>query len=371
MDVSDLVEAANQRLKLARIAAAIELRGKEQRLYLRATLPPKPGHPRSYPYQQRICLNLLGTPRAVKFAEAQAKLLGAELETKSFDWSRWDYSPHRPTAETIADWVQRFEEDFWSRRERDSGREATWKNYLKVFRRLPLDRPLTSEVLRKRIKDTDEDSHHRLQTTLVLWRLAKFAQIKGWEDLIKLKGRYSPKRVNPRSLPTDETIAKVQQSVSDPGWAWIIGMLAAYGLRNHEVFKLDLSQFPNIRVEPTNKTRSSRLIYPLYPEWAERWKLGDRVLPNVQIRPGMGNSALGAKITAAFWYQDLPFTAYDLRHCFARRCFEFGIPIETAARLLGHSVDRHRETYQAWIGESSHRFAYERQINRSDRPLPP
>jgi integrase len=68
------------------------------------------------------------------------------------------------------------------------------------------------------------------------------------EAIKKYKGNYSASRVDPRFLPTDSAIALWRSTISNPAWQWVAGMLAVYGLRNHEVFRLDLKDFPVIRV---------------------------------------------------------------------------------------------------------------------------
>lgn len=70
--------------------------------------------------------------------------------------------------------------------------------------------------------------------------------------------------VNPRSLPTDAQIVAWRDSLPSGSWRWVVGMLACYGLRGHEVFRLDLVDFPVVR-GLVGKT-GARFIYPLYPE---------------------------------------------------------------------------------------------------------
>lgn len=62
----------------------------------------------SFPYQQRIALNLPGNPDGLKRAEKDARLLGARLATKEFDWT--DYEVHlvkvkHTTKDVILKWI--------------------------------------------------------------------------------------------------------------------------------------------------------------------------------------------------------------------------------------------------------------------------
>lgn len=145
-------------------------------------------------------------------------------------------------------------------------------------------------------------------------------------------------------------------------------MLAVYGLRPHEVFRLNLEDFPLVRVLEESKT-GERFIYPLYPEWSEQWNLHKIKLPNFD--KNNSNAKLGEKISKWFGKNQFGFRAYDLRHSYARRCFEFGLAPDWAAGLMGHSLQVHLSTYRAWIDEAVYRKAYELVINREGRPQPP
>jgi hypothetical protein len=39
-------------------------------------------------------------------------------------------------------------------------------------------------------------------------------------------------------------IAYHRDKLTNPAWQWVYGMMATYGLRNHEVFFLTLQNFP-------------------------------------------------------------------------------------------------------------------------------
>jgi integrase len=62
---------------------------------------------------------------------------------------------------------------------------------------------------------------------------------------------------------------------------------------------------------------------------------------------------------------------YNLRHAWAVRTIEFDIPVELAAQQMGHSVLVHNDTYHAWISDGVHQRAFDRALQRPDRPLPP
>ena len=92
-------------------------------------------------------------------------------------------------------------------------------------------------------------------------------------------------------------------------------------------------------------------------------------LPNFQ--KVHSNESLGRNVADAFRRRQILLHAYDLRHCYARRCFEFSLPPDLAAGLMGHSVQIHIRTYRAWIDEATYRRTYDALINREDRPKAP
>lgn len=357
MDFSERLNRANGRLKAARIRVRLQVLN--QKLYARGTFPPAPGSTKEAPHQQRIALGLPANPRGLSLAEEQAKAIGVALEAGRFDWG-----PYRgDRAETVGDWVERF-------KRRWRGAPITWKtDYQQPFNKLPLDAPLTVALLEQTAENkTEEDSRSRLRACNAYRQLAEFAGLPV-EGFAQLKGSYSAAAVDPRSLPTDEQIAGWRGTIAEPGWRWLFGMLATYGLRPHEVYTADLADFPTVRVHEDTKT-GSRFVWPLYPEWSTNWELDDVTMPPLENIAGASNAQLGTKTARAF--NRLGFChAYDLRHCFARRCLEFGYSPEFGAKLMGHSPETHCKVYRRWIDEGTYWAIYQAGVNRGDRPQPP
>ncbi|MEM1279914.1 MAG: integrase [Cyanobacteria bacterium P01_H01_bin.152] len=357
MDFPERLARTNGRLKAARIPIRIQHLG--NRLHLRGTFPPPPDSAVDKPYQQRLALGLSATPRNLAIAETKAKEVGIALEAGSFAWS--DYRGEK--AETVGEWVQRFHTGKFE------GTALTWKtNYQAPFNKLPADAPLTLELLRQTlgaVRADKPDSRTQLKVYDAYRQLAAFAGLPG--ELSKgLKGSYSASEVDPRNLPSDRQIFEWRNGIKDSGWRWVFGMLAAYGLRGHEVYKADLADFPTVRIPPDTKT-GARFCWPLFPEWAKKWKLMDRSLPPLRDIPNYTNGQLGTK-TSKFFERMMDCNAYDLRHCYARRCFEFGYSPEFGAKMMGHSPDVHSRTYRRWIDEEVYWQIYQRGVNGSDRP---
>jgi integrase len=352
---------ANGRLKAGKIGVSIEVRG--ERLCLRAVLPPRPGSSKKQPYQQRLALHCHANPSGLKLAEQEARKVGAMLESKTFDWVLYVKPIAMPS--TCADWVARFEADYFSRRARTPKTETTWRHdYQKVFTELPSDTPLSLEVLDSLIRSKPPDTRTRKRFVDVCTRLASFAGLK--PDFAGLKGSYSAAKVVPRDLPGDLEVAHYRSTIPNLEWRRVYGLLAVYGLRPHEAFSCDLSRFPLVQVAAETKT-GARLVYPFYPEWAESWELKG-ALPLVS---GKTNSDVGNRVTHAFKRYSIPFPPYHLRHCWAVRSLQFGLDVSLAAAQMGHSVKVHCEIYHAWITEDIHDQAYRTLMGNPSRPKPP
>ncbi len=226
---------------------------------------------------------------------------------------------------------------------------------------------MTIDILLTRVRCTEPNTRSRKRACDYCFKLADFAGLEGRQKIKEFTGSYSAAAVNPRTLPNDSAIALFRNSIESPSWQWVVGVMAAYGLRNHEVFRLEMRDFPVARV--TEGKTGDRFVYPLYPEWAQEWKLQDVILPALSLE--YSNAKLGTKVSGWFYDHKAPFRAYDLRHAWARRAFEFRLSVNEAAKMLGHSQKVHTTTYQAWIDEEVYLKSIKSIIGRDDRPLTP
>lgn len=215
-------------------------------------------------------------------------------------------------------------------------------------------------MILKAIATTEPDTRIRVRYCQTLQALAKFYGLD--VNLKPYQGNYSPRKVSPRDLPTDEKIVEVYHSIPNPSWQWVYGAIACLGLRPHEVFHLDLSQLPSARVLE-GKT-GARVVYPIYPEWVELFKMADVIKPDCSAK---NNRDWGDRVAAAFKRYKLPFSPYDLRHAYAIRAMVTGVPDAVAAQWMGHSLLVHNRTYQRWTKDNHHQQVYESVFGTADR----
>lgn len=250
--------------------------------------------------------------------------------------------------------------------------EESWAgDYWKILKRLPMSEPLTSDILEAVVASTQPNTKTRKRACMAVGAIARLASID--YDPSPYAGKYGIRAVHPRELVEDLVILQWFHRLRNPGWRWFFGMMAAYGLRPHEAFRINFQSLqdgdPVVQVEPETKT-GFRLVWAWHPEWVEQFDLHQVRLPNIDL--SRSNTKIGA--SAADYFRktiQLPFGLYTMRHCWAVRALLYGLPDTLAAQQMGHSVEVHQRLYQRWVNRSHHQAVYELLLGRGDRPRPP
>lgn len=270
---------------------------------------------------------------------------------EKFDWSPYLKGKSAP-AQTIGDWIQRFEGDHLP--QEPSKLNSYHKDYRLKFNHLPTDEELKVDVLKCIILErTQPGTRSRKGYAMAYRRLAEFSGLPDASELAELERGYSSKSVTPRDLPSDAEIVAARSKMKTPGWLWVYDVMAVYGLRPHEVFRLGIERLREdpALLEVLDGKTGRRLVFPIL---ADFWEFDAKTvqLPGVEIK-GKNNNQLGMKVSQEFREAGIEFPPYNLRHAYARRGYEQGFPPEFLARSMGHSYDVHTKSYKAWIGEDS------------------
>ncbi|MBE9178749.1 hypothetical protein IQ268_09270 [Oculatella sp. LEGE 06141] len=367
MDLTQRIKDANRGLE------KISIREKDGKLYVRGrtrdSFPPKPSG--EQPDRAEIAMGVSATASGLKVAIAKAKAIDADLIWGKFDWTPHLKGKQKPP-ETVAEWVRRYEEHHWlmtpctTHDERLSKENSYHKNYRLMFNRLPQNAPLTTELLEQTaVNEVAAGTRSRQVMCMAFRRLAEFAKIDAG-NLKQLGKGYTPDSVDPRNLPSDQEIQELRLKLTDPAWRWVFDVMAIYGLRPHEVFRLRtdrLVERPSIlEVQKTTKT-GFRVVYPIP---ADGWGFDAKAVlfPRIKIE-GRSNNQMGMAISQKFRQQNLGIDPYDLRHCYARRGFERGFGSKFLSKSMGHSVRVHEKTYQAWIREETYTKMYNQVMGMS------
>ena len=333
---------------------------------------------------QRISFGLPATAAGLEEALRRLERVRVELAEQRFDWNRWQRGPARarpapadvppPSEEPwpdghLSEPLQAFERAFFAeprRRRNPAGSRSTWRGaYLPYLRRLrqqaaaPAPRELTAELLAHVLESFAPASRSRQQCGIALAALARHAGLELPADWAERSGGYGLHAARFRSLPSDPQILRLIDRIPNPAWRLVYGLMATYGLRNHEVFFSDLSALAPggdrvIRVLSTSKTGEHQ-VWPFQPDWVDRFAL-ERLGVEPQALPPVCTDLrrttlrqAGRQVAEQFRRYELPITPYDLRHAWAVRTIHIGLPDTVAARMMGHSVAIHTRTYHHWI----------------------
>ncbi len=373
------IAQTNQRLKAARLGLQIERRG--DKLSLRGTLPPRPGSARLNSYQQRISLDLPATPTGLKQAEQEAKVIAGQMIQKTFDWR--NYLPvaggGRLHQMDLAEKLQAFEQSVLARADgpdHAASVRATWEKayapYIRKLEAIAHSHPAFSlvEAIYTTVQQIPANSRSRQVCCTALGALAEFLNLALPIPLKTYWGTYGSSKTQTRTLPSDEQILDIYETIPNPSWRFVYGVMATYGLRNHEVFFCDYSALQDgsqsavIEVLDTTKTGIHQ-VWPFLPEWIDHFNLREIDLPTVST--DLGHTTLqriGQLVATQFRRYNLPFSPYDLRHAWAVRTILVGLPDTVAARMMGHSVTIHTRTYHRWITRRDQQQAVENALSR-------
>jgi integrase len=243
--------------------------------------------------------------------------------------------------------------------------KTTWTGaYLPYLRRLTEvassnSLPLGSTLFEQTLETYAVSSRSRQQCGVALAALAKHHKLQLPDDWTARAAGYGLHEAKFRRLPSDEQILKAVELIPNPAWKLVYGLMATYGLRNHEVFFCDLSTLAEggdrvIRVLPSTKTGEHQ-VWAFKPEWVDHFGLevlGEFNPPLPDVCTDLSKTtlqAVGRRVSEQFKRYGVPFTPYDLRHAWAVRTIHMGLPDTVAARMMGHSVSMHTRTYHHWI----------------------
>jgi len=393
----------NDRIAAAGIALRLEQRG--ERLGLRGPLPCRHGGP-TWPVQ-RIALGVPASSEGLASAVAQLRTVQDQLQAQRFRWEDWSRRGPRsapaqrvradsrtkppqdpvPVLEAapsaIADQLLGFEQAFFHdprRRRQPAGSRSTWTSaYRPYLRRLaalaaPSARRLDSALLVEVLESYGLATRSRQQCGIALAALARHHEIALPPDWRERCGGYGLHVARFRRLPTDGQILQWVELIPNPSWRLAYGLMATYGLRNHEVFYADLSALAPggdrvIRVLPSSKTGEHQ-VWPFQPEWVERFEL-ERLGLDPALLPAVATDLrrttlqqAGRRVAEQFHRYGVPITPYDLRHAWAVRTIHIGLPDTVAARMMGHSVTIHTRTYHHWITRRDQQQAVDAALSR-------
>jgi len=385
MDENQKLLDINQDLESKGINLRIEKRGKV--LNIRGTLPDKKSPNLSK--VQRISLKLPFNITGLEEAKKAIELINFQLKKNQFCWSQWirekAISPIRSKDLDVGKKIESFKKEFFSdtsKSKSHAGMISTWQSAYKPYMnrlitfsnesRLKLGEGLLVQIL----LSYKENSRSRQQCGIALSAFARHLNLELPENWKQLQSGYGIYESNFRRLPSDEEIINSFKLIPNPKWRFVFGLMATYGLRNHEVFFSDLSCLRKdsdkiLRVFPNTKTGEHQ-VWPFHPEWVGLFELDKTSHPSdllPSIKTDLRNTTLqhiGRRVSEQFRRYKISFTPYDLRHAWAVRTILIGLPNTVAAKMMGHSVSIHTKTYHHWITRRDQQLAVDSALSRAN-----
>ncbi len=383
MDENQKLLDINQDLEYKGINLRIEKRGKV--LNIRGSLPDKKSP--SFHKIQRISLKLPYDIIGLEEAKKAVELVDFQIKKNQFFWSNWikekSISSLKSNKLDVANAIESFKKEFFSNTSKSkspAGKISTWQSAYKPYMNrligfsnkssLKLDAELLLEIL----LSYKESSRSRQQCGIALRALAKHINLELPNNWKQLQNGYGINKSNFRELPSDESIINSFKLIPNPKWRFVFGLMATYGLRNHEVFFSDLSCLKKdgdkiLRVFPNTKTGEHQ-VWPFHPEWVSLFEL-DKITDTVDLLPSIKTDLqdttlqhIGRRVSEQFRRYNISFTPYDLRHAWAIRTILIGLPNTVAAKMMGHSVSIHTKTYHHWITRRDQQLAVDSALSR-------
>tara|TARA_Y100001968_G_scaffold331168_1_gene384961 strand:- start:1115 stop:2281 length:1167 start_codon:yes stop_codon:yes gene_type:complete len=367
MNLTNELNNINKSLADKGIKIRLEKRGSV--INFRGPLPCK--HNKDQIKIQRISLSLPASNQGLKQSEKLLQLLILQLQHNQFNWENWqkkiirnENKKHEPLIDEIKSFENTFFKDL-SKSQSLSSKKTTWnsayKPYLNRLQKITRDKSqdLNEKIFFDVLKSYKENSRSRKQCSSSLGVFARHLNIdlpKSWKQAA---AGYGIKKYNFRSLPDDKKIKELLNLIPNKKWRLVYGVMATYGLRNHEVFFSDYSSLGKngdkiLRVLPNTKTGEHQ-VWPFHPEWVDFFGL-DQIseisdnLPKINLDlKSTTLQQVGRRISEQFRRYKLPITPYDLRHAWAIRTIHIGLQDTVSARMMGHSVSIHNKTYHHWI----------------------
>ena len=366
MNINSAIKNINKELSSKGIKLRIERRGNN--LNLRGPLPSKENT--NLIQSQRISLNLIADSDGLKESEKLLQLLLLQLNHNQFKWDNWTKRNKKSKSynNSLVDSINKFKNEFFndpSRSHSISSTKTTWesayKPYLKRLQEIggTTKQDLSIDLLYKTLSSYEVNSRSRQLCSSSLGVFARSLNIKLPTDWRQLGSGYGLHKYGYRKLPDDSQVKELWCLIPNPKWRLVYGLMACYGLRNHEVFFSDFSCISSngdnvLRVLSNTKTGEHQ-VWPFHPEWVDFFGL-TKLSENRNMLPCINTDLsqttlqqIGRRVSEQFRRYKLPITPYDLRHAWAIRTIHIGLPDTVSARMMGHSVSIHTRTYHHWI----------------------
>jgi integrase len=321
------------------------------RLYLRGTLPDQndPAKRR----QARIALGLEASPEQLKTAAAAAFELEEQLLEGRFHWADWEgeglaarLRGEDPAATVTMPQFCEAIEALFDRKypEVEKSWATIWGKKYKPAIALLRDMrgPCDQERLVAALLQVESPSSRKSTGSVFSQALALLDLPVDREAIAQAAAGYSRAELQVRVIPSDEELLEFWGRLRLPHWRWMFGIVMAFGIRPHEIIGCTLGADGVLEVPHETKT-GNRQVWACPEEWIEELGL------HHMHRPSQDKLKVSRACNDYLRDQGIAIPLYAARHAYAIRLLKYGISSDVGARLMGHSVEIHNNTYRHWI----------------------
>lgn len=356
--------------KLFRCKITVPGKGRDS-LILVATLPSKTDPARKS--QQKISTGCkLSDPESRLKVRELARRLDDQLEAGTFSWTEWTKSKLKdgPAKDreviTFSELAQAIEGSFDAKHpgKPKTGRGVYTSKFKPAINRVKQLSGTADMASICNVVASIESPSSRKNTGSIISGALDHLKL-GWDKkpLFEAGSGYKKADLTEKDIPSDEEMLAIWESIPDPRWKWVHGMVMAFGCRPSELLSAEFEdEIVNLMTFKTKGEPYLREAWALPDEWIKELKLKKIHLPpcdRLEISAQYANymDRHGLK----YW------PLYNLRHAYAIRCLVQGVEVGLAARLMGHSVDMHRQHYQRWINKNHMKALREMQRDKFKR----
>lgn len=315
------------------------------RLYLLGRFPAKDGSDAVKQY--KVTLQLDDTPANRKLAQRKLARAEKDLAAGRWNWADWIVQSPAKGGSTWRDAIRLlYDKKVVLGRTSDS----TWHvNYMGTLKLMPQDETITTDALAAALSRYDRRQYTYKKLYYLLKDISSLTGVPFPRVGIPLDGR----KESPLEVPDDTEIIEWVLGSGEP-YRWFFGMMATYGLRPHECDHCRLVEGDGmllVQVDDQTKT-GYRTAIPVDEAWVDLFRLRERTKRPDSIRDSDRNDTTAVWLNHRRLKLKLQWRPYSLRHAYAGRLWREGgseLTIDTAAKIMGHSVKEHLETYRRWI----------------------
>ena len=169
-------EIVNQKLKAAGVRLRVVVLN--HKLYLRGTLPPRPGSTENQPKQTYLALGFDATSYGYKMAQSKALEVWAALGQNRFSWNDYIDTADR---ETVGAWIERYKKHWLKIKGDTPENHRKWhrEEWLCGLRWLPSKQDLTAELLEETVQLKPPDTRARQRQSANFESICQICQDSG------------------------------------------------------------------------------------------------------------------------------------------------------------------------------------------------